>query len=176
MNRVIRKSRAQSSDEVLEMLGALFSAELVAPSVCVWLVSPWVSDVEVLDNSASTYSSLSHFGRRPIRLTEVLVTLATAGAYVVVGTTSDSHNDMFLRRLASLTRDMMTEDRVKVVVDQTDKLHTKALTGDDYAVVGSMNITYSGIRLREEQVELHTEPSYVAQARMDAFDRFGGIL
>lgn len=176
MNRVIRKSRAQSSGEVLELLGALFSAELVAPSVCVWLVSPWVSDVEVLDNSASTYSSLTCFGRRPIRLTEVLVTLATAGAYVVVGTTSDGHNNMFLRRLALLARDMMAEDRVKVVVDQTGKLHTKAFTGDDYAVAGSMNITYNGIRLREEQVELHTEPSYVAQARMDAFDRFGGIL
>jgi hypothetical protein len=70
----------------------------------------------------------------------------------------------------------MAEERVQVVVDQTDKLHTKALTGDDYVIAGSMNITYNGINLREEQVELHTEPSYVAQARMDAFERFGGVL
>lgn len=176
MNRVIRKSRAQSSGEVLDMLGALFSAELAAPGLCIWLVSPWVSDVELLDNSSGSYSSLNRFGRRSIRLTEVLVTLATAGTCVVVGTTADGHNDMFLRRLTFLATDMMANDRVKVVVDQTGKLHTKALTGDDYAVAGSMNITYNGIRLREEQVELHTEPSYVAQARMDAFDRFGGTL
>ena len=176
MNRVIRKSRAQSAGEVLEMLGALFSAELVEPSRCVWLVSPWVSDVEVLDNSAGTYSALTNFGRRPIRLVEVLVTLAAEGAFVVVATTPDPHNDMFLRRLEVLQKDLRVEDRINVVVDRSGKLHTKALTGDDYAVAGSMNITYTGINLREEQVELHTNESYVAQARMDAFDRFGGVL
>lgn len=176
MNRVIRKSRAQSAGEVLEMLSALFSAELVEPSRCVWLVSPWVSDVEVLDNSAGTYSALARFGRRPIRLAEVLVTLAVEGALVVVATTPDAHNDMFLRRLKVLKEDLRVEDRVKVVVDRSGKLHTKALTGDDYAVAGSMNITYTGINLREEQVELRTDESYVAQARMDAFDRFGGVL
>ena len=176
MNRVIRKSRAQSAGEVLEMLSALFSAELVEPSKCVWLVSPWVSDVEVLDNSAGTYSALTRFGRRPIRLVEVLVTLAAEGAFVVVAITPDAHNDMFLRRLEALKNDLRIEDRIKVVVDRSGKLHTKALTGDDYAVAGSMNITYTGINLREEQVELRTDESYVAQARMDAFDRFGGVL
>lgn len=176
MNRVIRKSRAQSSSEVLEMLAALFSAELAAPGRCLWLVSPWVSDVEVLDNSAGTYSALSRFGHRPIRLTEVLVTLASAGTYVVVATTPDSHNDLFLHRLELLKLDLRVADRIDVVVDKTGKLHTKALTGDGYTVAGSMNITYTGINLREEQVELHTEDSYVAQARMDAFDRFGGVL
>jgi hypothetical protein len=176
VNRVIRKSRAQSSGEVLEMLGALFSAELVAPSKCIWLVSPWISDVEVLDNSAGTYAALTRFGRRPIRLAELLVTLASAGACVVVATTPDTHNDTFLRRLKLLKTDLRVDEGVEVVVDRTSKLHTKALTGDDYAVAGSMNITFNGMNLREEQVELHTETSYVAQARMDAFDRFGGVL
>jgi phosphatidylserine/phosphatidylglycerophosphate/cardiolipin synthase-like enzyme len=176
VNRVIRKSHAHSASEVLEMLGALFSAELVDPSRCIWLVSPWVSDVEVLDNSAGMYSTLSRFGRRPIRLVEVLVTLATAGTSVVVVTTPATQNDMFLRRLEGLRKDLRVGDRIRVVVDHAGKLHTKALTGDDYAVAGSMNITYTGIHLREEQVELRTDESYVAQARMDAFDRFGGVL
>jgi phosphatidylserine/phosphatidylglycerophosphate/cardiolipin synthase-like enzyme len=176
VNRVIRKSRAHSAGEVLEMLGALFSAELVEPSRCVWLVSPWVSDVEVLDNSAGMYSTLTRFGRRPIRLIEVLVTLAAEGAFVVVATTPATQNDTFLRRLEGLRKDLRVEDRIRVVVDHSGKLHTKALTGDDYAVAGSMNINYTGIHLREEQVELRTDESYVAQARMDAFDRFGGVL
>lgn len=176
MNRVIRKSRAQSSGEVLEMLGALFSAELVQPSKCLWLVSPWVSDVEILDNTSGTYSALSRFGHRPIRLVEVLVTLAAEGATVVVATTPDPKNDVFRRRLNTLQKDAGVDGNIKIVVDRSGKLHTKALTGDDYAVAGSMNITYSGINLREEHVELHTDESYVAQARMDAFDRFGGAL
>ncbi|GAA0251968.1 hypothetical protein GCM10010492_60550 [Saccharothrix mutabilis subsp. mutabilis] len=176
MNRVIRKSRAQSSSEVLDMLGALFSAELVAPSKSIWLVSPWISDVEVVDNSANTYSSLARFGRRPVRLVEILVTLAEQGTAVVIGTTPDKHNDMFLRRLQALEQDLRVERGIEVVVDTTGKLHTKALTGDDYAVVGSMNITYTGINLREEHVELRTDEAYVEQARMDAFERFGGVL
>ncbi|MGW6442603.1 phospholipase D-like domain-containing protein DpdK [Lentzea sp. NPDC055074] len=176
MNRVIRKSRAQSSGEVLEMLGALFSAELVQPSRCLWLVSPWVSDVEILDNTSGTFTALTRFGHRPIRLVEVLVTLAAAGATIVVATTPDPNNDVFRRRLETFQKDIGISKKINVVVDRTGKLHTKALTGDDYVVAGSMNITYSGINLREEHVELHTDESYVAQARMDAFDRFGGVL
>lgn len=176
VNRVIRKSHAQSASEALDLLGALLAAELVAPSECLWLVSPWVSDVEVLDNRVGAYDSLTRFGARPIRLAEVLVTLAAADATVVVATTPDRHNDFFLRRLTSLERDLQVANSVRIVVDRTGRLHTKALTGDDYALAGSMNITHSGLRFREEQIELHTEPSYVAQARMDAFDRFGGVL
>lgn len=176
MNRVIRKSRAQSAGEVLDLLGALFSAELVRPSRCLWLVSPWISDVDLIDNSAGTYPALTRHGRRRIRLAEVLVTLATEGTQVVVATTSDAHNDTFRLRLGLLANDLRVDDRIRVVIDATGNLHTKALTGDDYALVGSMNITYSGIHLREEHVELKTDSAFVAQARMDAFDRFGGIL
>lgn len=176
MNRVIRKSRAQSAGEVLDLLGALFSAELVAPSRCLWLVSPWVSDVEVIDNSAGTYPALTRFGRRRVRLAEVLCTLAADGSQVVIGTTADRHNDTFVRRLKVLGRDLRVDNAITIVVDPTGALHSKALTGDDYALTGSMNITYNGINLREEHVELRTEPEFVAQARMDAHDRFGGAL
>jgi hypothetical protein len=176
VNRVIRKSKAQSAGEVLDLLGALCSAELISPSTCLWLVSPWISDVDIIDNSAGTFPTLTRYGRRRIRLAEVLVTLAAEGTSAVVATTSDRHNDAFLRRLALLARDFRVDGKVDVVVDRSGKLHTKALTGDDYALVGSMNITHSGIHLREEHVELRTEPDFVAQARMDAFDRFGGLL
>lgn len=176
MNRIIRKSKAQSASEVLDLLGALFSAELITPSSCLWLVSPWISDVDILDNSTGTFAALTRFGRRRIRLAELLVILATQGTHVVIATTSDKHNDNFRRRLTLLSGDARVQERVDVVIDPTGRLHTKALTGNDYALAGSMNITYSGIHLREEYVELRTESDFVAQARMDAFDRFGGTL
>jgi phosphatidylserine/phosphatidylglycerophosphate/cardiolipin synthase-like enzyme len=176
VNRVIRKSRAQSAGDVLDLLSALFAAELISPSACLWLVSPWISDVELIDNSAGTYSMLNRSGRRRIHLAEILVALAAQGTRVVVATTPHTHNDTFLRRLTLLARDLRVEDAVEVVVDPTGHLHTKALTGDDYALVGSMNITHHGIHLREEHVELKTEADFVARARMDAFDSFGGVL
>jgi len=176
VTRVIRKSTAQSAAEALDLLGALFSAELIRPSKCLWLVSPWISDVEIMDNTAGTYPALARYGRRPARLAEVLGTLAGPGTRIVIGTTSDQHNRAFLRRLDLLARDRGVAGFIDVHQDATGALHTKALTGDDYALVGSMNITYNGINLRDEYVQLETDEQYVARARMDAHGRFGGTL
>lgn len=176
MSRVIRKSTAQSAGEVLDLLGALFAAELVAPSRCLWLVSPWISDVEMVDNQAGTFPAFTRFGRRRIRLAEILCTLATCGTHVAIGTTADRHNDAFLHRMDVLAKDLRVEHAITTDIDPTGALHSKALTGDDYALTGSMNITYNGINLREEHVDLRTDPDFVAQARMDAHDRFGGVL
>jgi hypothetical protein len=176
MNRVIRKSKAQSAGEALDLLSALFVAEILSPSVCLWLVSPWISDIDTIDNTAGTFHELNRFGRRQIRLTEIVAFLADAGTRIVIATTSDVHNLTFRTRLRLLANDLRVADRINVLVDPTGALHTKALTGNDFALAGSMNITYNGIHLREEQIELRTDPMYVAQARMDAFDRFGGAL
>ncbi|GAA5133951.1 phospholipase D-like domain-containing protein DpdK [Pseudonocardia adelaidensis] len=176
MSRVIRKSKAQSASEILDLLGALFSAELARPGRCLWLVSPWISDVEIVDNSAGTFPALTRFGRRPTRLAEVLVALADQSTQIVIATTSDNHNDAFLRRLHQLEQDLRVADAVTIHIDPTRQLHTKALTGDDYALSGSMNITYNGIMIRDEQVELRTDSEFVAGARMDAHGRYGGTL
>lgn len=176
MNRVIRKSQYASVTEAADLLAGLFGAELVSPSKCLWLVSPWVSDVELLDNSAGSYDALTRFGKRKIRLAECLIALASRGTQIVVGTTTDDHNTRFLDRLRGLAEETRLEDKVSISIDASDNLHTKALTGDDYALAGSMNITFNGIQVREELIDLRTDTEFVAQARMDAFDRFGGIL
>ena len=177
VNRVIRKSQSTSASAAADLLAGLFSTELCSPSTCLWLVSPWISNVELIDNSTGSFDALARFGRRRIRLAEVLVTLAEAGTHVVVGTTTDSHNTYFLQKLRLLAEDLrLYEDKFTVSIDASERLHTKALTGDDFALSGSMNITVNGIQIREELIDLRTEASYVAQARMDAYDRFGGVL
>lgn len=176
MNRVIRKSQSASASEAADLLAGLFSAELSLPSACIWLVSPWISDVELIDNSTGGFDALARHGRRPIRLAEILVTLATQGTHIVVGTTTDDHNTRFLQRLRVLAEDLRVADKLTISIDTTDNLHTKALTADDFALSGSMNITFNGIQIREELIDLRTEPSYVAEARMSAFERFGGVL
>ena len=176
MNRVIRKSQNASASEAADLLAGLFSAELCLPSRCLWLVSPWISDVELLDNSAGTFGALTRFGKRPVRLAELLVALASTGTHIVVGTTADDHNKRFIERLRLLADDLRVGHLVSISIDGSNNLHTKALTGDDFALAGSMNITFNGIQVREELVDLRTDEAYVAQARMDAFDRFGGVL
>lgn len=176
VNRVIRKSQSASASEAADLLAGLFSAELCSPGTCLWLVSPWISDVELIDNSTGGFDALTRFGRRPIRLVEILVALASLGTHIVVGTTTDSHNTAFLQRLRVLAADLRVEGKMTVSIDPSEKLHTKALTGDDFALSGSMNITFNGIQIREELIDLRTEAAFIAQARMDAYDRFGGVL
>jgi phosphatidylserine/phosphatidylglycerophosphate/cardiolipin synthase-like enzyme len=55
-------------------------------------------------------------------------------------------------------------------------LHDKALAADDFVIAGSMNFTFSGAMLNEEQVQLHTDPAYVAATQIDLHQRFGGVL
>lgn len=176
MNRVVRKSQRTSASEAADLLAGLFAAEITSPSKSLWLVSPWISDVELIDNSAGTFSALSRFGKRRVRLTEVLVSLAERGCHVVIGTTSDAHNTRFIERLELLSSDLRVDDRITISIDESEQLHTKAITGDDYALSGSMNLTYNGIEVREELVDLRTDVEFVAQSRMDARDRFGGVL
>jgi hypothetical protein len=176
MTRVIRKSKQRASGDAAALLSAVFAAELLAPSRCLWLVSPWISDVNLIDNTANTFDGLEAFGPRHVRLSELLVTLAESGCAVVVGTTVAESNDAFLSRLRRLFADGRLVDLLTIDLDASNELHEKAITTEDAVIVGSMNITRNGIFVREEYLELRTDEAFVARARMDAFDRFGGRL
>ena len=63
MSRVIRKSQTRSSTEAASLLANLFAAELVSPSECIWLVSPWISDIQILDNEAAPLTRSTGGGR-----------------------------------------------------------------------------------------------------------------
>ncbi len=173
MSRVIRKSQTRSSTEAASLLANLFAAELISPSECIWLVSPWISDIYILDNEVGAFNPLSRWGPRSVRLAEVLATLASFGSSVVIGTTADSHNDEFVAHLSGRAAELGAKKKVRIARDPANLLHEKAITGDDYALVGSMNITWYGVNLREEYLELRTEEDFVARARLDDMDRFG---
>jgi hypothetical protein len=176
MTRVIRKSRTTSSREASELLSGIFVAELVKPSKCIWIVSPWISDIPILDNVGGEFDGLCDIPHRSVRLSEVLVRLAVSGTEVVVGSTTDASNDAFLRRLEVAFDSQGLAAKLKVSLDAAGELHEKAITGDDFSVAGSMNITNNGVFVREEFIEFRTDEEFVARARMDSFDRFGGVL
>lgn len=176
MTRVIRKSRTTSSREAAELLSGIFVAELVKPSKCLWIVSPWISDIPILDNVGGEFDGLCDMPHRRVRLTEVLATLASSGTEIVVGSTTDASNDAFLRRVEVAFDSQGLAPQLTLSLDGAGELHEKAITGDDFAVAGSMNITNNGVFVREEFIEFRRDAEFVARARMDAFERFGGVL
>jgi phosphatidylserine/phosphatidylglycerophosphate/cardiolipin synthase-like enzyme len=149
------------------LLESALVSELIAPSPELWLVSPWISDVTVLDNSRGGYDGLlPDASARPYSLAEVLGLLVRRGAQLTVVTRHDPHNDSFLRRLERLAA------TGQLVVVKHDELHEKTFCGQDWIVTGSMNFTIRGMELNDEVVLYRVDTQMAAQARVDLAHRW----
>jgi hypothetical protein len=154
------------------LLQAIFASELVSPSRCIWLVSPWVSDIAVLENRAYSFFTLApEWGTSPIRLSVVLARLMESGTTLHIATRPDSGNKAFLERM--LQRGGHS-GRLKI--HQSRDLHEKGILGDGYYLSGSMNFTQNGITLNEEFLHFFTAPDVVAEKRVLLADRWGAEL
>jgi hypothetical protein len=159
-----------AADSVPDLLETIFAAELVLPSRCLWIVSPWISNVAILDNGAHAYLSIEPaWAQGPVRLVQVLHKLMELGTQVVVATRAVTHNDTFLRALGG-----GAGAPGRLVVRTSEELHTKGILGDGFYLSGSMNITHHGITLNEEAVEYTTEAAVVAGTRLEFRERWGG--
>ena len=172
--RSIYKSSWQCRYEAREIIEGIFAAEWIRPSRCLWFVSPWISDIAVLDNRAAAFETLSHeWGQRPIRLAEFLAHNMTRGTIVVVATRPDGHNDYFLDTLREAADDSGVTDQL-IVPPREEDLHEKGILGDSFHLGGSMNLTYHGVEINEESLQFTTETRLVAEVRLRYYKRWGG--
>lgn len=167
LSRTVRTGE-QTGIRVDSLLTAALLAELLAPSAELWLVSPWITDVEVLDNSRGTYDVI--FGDIPpvtCRLSETLGRICAAGGRIHVVTRPDPHNDDFLRRLHT----EVPSGRARTVCDAD--VHEKTFCGEDWILSGSMNFTVRGMEVNDESVTYKVGGPDAAQARLDLARRWG---
>jgi len=160
-----------SSRQVPDLLACIFVAELMTPSRCLWLISPWISDIPVIDNNANTLLCLEpSWSRTRVHLSQVLATLAEQGTTVHIATRPDTHNHSFLEGLKTRI------DRLDVAVrfHIAEELHTKGILGDGYYLAGSMNFTYNGITVNEEALTYETSPEVIAEQQLIFTNRWGG--
>ncbi len=151
------------------MLTAALLSELVSPGDAVWVVSGWLTDVEVLDNTLGSFDAF--LGESPpttCRLSEMLALIAEAGAHVHVVTRPGPHNEEFVERLRTAVQD---EQRLHVVLDPG--VHEKTVCGRNWILSGSMNFTVSGLGSNEESVTYKVDGRDVAQAQLDFAERWG---
>jgi len=145
---------------IRNLIQALLVSELIQPSKTLWLASAWVSDIEVIDNTAQQFSALEpDWTARPIRLLEALGAIARRGAEVVVILRDDPHNRPFAERLRSTPA---WGQRLIHLLLEPD-FHEKGLLGDDYSLDGSMNFTFRGITVNDEHLIYRTDPAAVAE-------------
>jgi hypothetical protein len=175
-SRRIHRSAWQSGSEIRDVLQGVFVAEILRPSRCIWLVSPWISDITVIDNRMATFDALNPaWGARQWKLSEVLVNLLQLGTVVRVATRPGAPNRPVLPQLAAAMENFgLPKDAFKVF--ETEELHEKGLLGDDYYLSGSMNLTFNGVELLDEMVTFDVSAEAVADARLVYFRRWGGRL
>src|SRR5947209_18482515 len=91
------------SRAVRDLFQTLFAAELINPSPKLWLFFAWISDVEILDNSARQFAALEpDWPAAPIRLSDLIRALLRRGASIRLIIREDGHNDYFIVRLRAL--------------------------------------------------------------------------
>lgn len=172
--RRIFRSSSTSNAEIRELLESLFAAELLSPSRCLWLVSPWLTDLELLDNRAGAWSALDpQWGPRQLRLAELLGRMLETGAHVVIATRPDAHNEQFLRKLDDLAKSSGVESLLTVRRKPT--LHHKGFLGDDFYLSGSMNLTFNGVEILDEGVTFETDREATESARIAFLNDYGGL-
>lgn len=161
------------SRAVRDLLQSLFVAELIHPSPKLWLFFAWISDVEIIDNSAREFSALEpDWPAAPIRLSQVLRALLARGVAIRLVIRADGHNDYFIARLQTLKA--RYGDQIKWTVEKS--FHAKGLLGADYFLSGSMNLTLNGISINGEHLVLRTDPAAIAEQSIELETRWEGQM
>ena len=154
---------AAGQRQTQQLIQNIFLRELLRPSQDLWLASPWIGNVEILDDRAEGFRDLtgSQSGRG-IHLLDLLELLSRRGTRVTVITRKTQENQEVLKGLQELQRKCP-----HLTYYQRDEIHLKGLLGDDYFLKGSMNWTYSGMNLNEEHLELVTASATVSETRIE---------
>jgi phosphatidylserine/phosphatidylglycerophosphate/cardiolipin synthase-like enzyme len=151
------------------LLRSLLLAELLSPSPQLWLVSPWITDVDVIDNAAGEFDAA--FGDDSItvcRLSDALGRICADGAELHIVTRPDRHNDQFVERLTAVV------PSTRLTVSHAPEVHEKTFCGRDWMLTGSMNFTIRGLVVNDEAVLYSVGGAQPGQARLDLERRWGG--
>src|SRR4051812_19036856 len=87
VSRRIFKTQLTGPATLKELLQTMFASEALLTGTKIWVVSPWVTNVALIDNRAGNFDALNpEWGHREVRVAEILGFLMTRGSQVVVVT------------------------------------------------------------------------------------------
>lgn len=165
MKRKIFKSATTSQNAIRDVLALVFAQELLTPSADIFLVAPWISNVVLFDNRSGQFSTINpEWGKRDIRLIEVISAIAASGTSIHVHVRPEAHNRHFEAKIKESMSDSGLTDSLRW--QSHEYLHTKGLLTDRVFIDGSMNMTESGIAINDETITVSYEPGDVSSARV----------
>lgn len=172
MRQFLHTSRS-AENEVLSLLQSIFSTELIASSNQIWLVSPWLSDIDILDNRTGAFRTINpSWDFTWISLSRLLVTLMERGSRVSIVTRNAGIP--FVNRIKAQARKDLYENRLAVFYKET--LHAKGLLTDRCCLSGSMNFTFNGVLRLDEMLQFQIEIDQVAALSLAFYEEYGSDL
>lgn len=175
MNKVLERQIATTGSPIvpIDFLQSIFIIELIHPSRRLWISSPWISDIELIDNRACQFGTLCpDWPAAHIRLSRIFETLLERGGNLVIIVNNAPHNDEFVSRMQPLER--FYNSQVRLI--RSSLLHEKGIVGNWFSLAGSMNLTYHGVYINQEYLIYTCDPSRVAERRITFENRWGTEL
>jgi hypothetical protein len=164
--RRIFKNQFTGAATLKELVQTMFVGELLGAGEAIWIVSPWVSNIILIDNRSGNFDSINpEWGRREIRLVEVLATIMGKGTKVVLVTRNLDTNQAFIAALREQVTTLAIKEMLDIVI--RDGLHTKGILLTRSMLLGSMNLTYSGLEMHDEYIEFCINPEDLARTRLE---------
>jgi hypothetical protein len=149
-SRTILTATVAERMELWTLLSTLAIAEMTHPSEDLWIASPWISDIPMVDDSVGRFRAINPFGKSRIGLVDLLLLLGERGTRVAI-VTRPGGSDAFASALTDRAA-QLPPGRVRVLL--LANLHAKGWATPAYSVSGSMNFTFSGRAKWDELVTL----------------------
>jgi len=150
-----------------EVLSNLLIGLILCPDD-IWLVSPWVTDFQLLDNRAGDWNCIQPaWGARQVNLSELLMLAVDSGCKLHLVTTRDEINESFVKKMLG---GIQGSENFNLFYSK--ELHTKGLLCSSFFLHGSMNFTYSGANRNDEHAQLITNVSSILEAKLEFEDRY----
>jgi hypothetical protein len=170
MNLAVRTIHTRACPyQVPDLLQNLFAAELIQPSDQLWIVSPWISDIPILDNTEYAFRALHpEWPRGKVLLSRLLERFSDLGTRVHLVTRDLRTNQSFLNRFKQLKGFRSAQ----LILYTDDMNHSKGILGRSFYLSGSMNFTNSGISANDETVHLNVDGETLAKSRIEFASRW----
>jgi hypothetical protein len=159
--RIIKSASRTSSYELLQAISSVFVLELLAPGDKLYLISPWISDVPLLQNAFGQLRAIiPEFEGREVRLSVILNLLAQRGTVVRILTRNEVDNPG--------TQDFERKLVPEISVRYLPTIHEKGLITRHSYIGGSMNFTFSGVYINHESVTVCSDIERVSAELIEA--------
>lgn len=164
-NRIIRSNK--QSTILSDSLASLLILEAINPSKEIYIISPWITNSKILDNSNNDYSDLFHLAQGSnINLIDILNTYAFLGSKIKI---ICNRNEPSTQEFIKLVK---TRNYENIEFRYLDRDHEKGMVTENFYIHGSMNFTFNGIHINGEKVRITTDTHDINSATLDVRARW----